>query len=284
MGIKDYLIKIKRAKEVKDWLKRGKTPPTPQMIKQFVVRSYGETYKIDTLIETGTYTGDMIEAVKPYFKEIYSIELSEILWEKCKKRFCNSKHKVTYQKFLNKEGEKIFKSGNFVNLKEYNGEMGTFKGLNQKGFANINLFCGDSAKVLLKILLISESDIIKTETKWEGDINKDTKQLINRMQYPLIKKNLANSAGSGHREIAIDEFHPLRKLFWLDAHYSGGEQTPIVKEIDIVLKDNPKHIILIDDARLFDGTNDYPTLDTIKNYVSTLGKTMKVEDDIIRIT
>ena len=100
---------------------------------------------------------------------------------------------------------------------------------------------------------------------------------------------IANCSVPRTQTIASDEPQNLRKLFWLDAHYSGGEtahaalQTPIVKEIDIVLKDNPKNIILIDDARCFDGTNDYPTLDTIKNYVSVVGKTMEVKDDIIRI-
>jgi len=221
MGIKDYLKKLKRIKEVKDWIKQGKNPPTPQLIKQSVVRSYGETYKIDTLIETGTYTGDMVEAVKPYFKEIYSVELSEVLYAKCKKRF---------------QG---------------------------KANSNIFLFCGDSANELKKMLAISSES--------------QPEKLRDVTQVRISDK------------FAMDEPQNSRKLFWLDAHYSGGEtahvalNTPIVKEIDIVLKDNPKHIILIDDARLFNGTNDYPTLEVIKNYVSTFGKTIKVEDDIIKI-
>ncbi len=57
-------------------------------------------------------------------------------------------------------------------------------------------------------------------------------------------------------------------LFWLDAHYSGGEtaksdkgETPIEKELEVVFGAwNPKSIIMIDDARLFNGTKDYPTM------------------------
>lgn len=47
-------------------------------------------------------------------------------------------------------------------------------------------------------------------------------------------------------------------LFWLDAHYSGGEtygkndECPLVKELEIIFSKKLKNfVILIDDARLF---------------------------------
>jgi hypothetical protein len=43
-------------------------------------------------VETGTYYGDMVEALKPYFTRIYSIELSRELFEKSKKRFKADNH------------------------------------------------------------------------------------------------------------------------------------------------------------------------------------------------
>ena len=60
-------------------------------------------------------------------------------------------------------------------------------------------------------------------------------------------------------------------LFWLDGHYSGGVtaqgdlDTPILKEMRTIF-DHPcnDHVILIDDARLFDGTDDYPTIDGLR--------------------
>jgi hypothetical protein len=60
-------------------------------------------------------------------------------------------------------------------------------------------------------------------------------------------------------------------LFWLDGHYSGGItarsdlDTPILKELQTIL-DHPckEHVILIDDARMFDGTHDYPTIETLR--------------------
>jgi hypothetical protein len=79
-------------------------------------------------------------------------------------------------------------------------------------------------------------------------------------------------------------------LYWLDAHYFGGitgrgiEYTPIIREIRQILEHkNLNDIILIDDARLFDGTNDYPTLEQLKAYVdaNSPNYNMKVEKGII---
>ena len=60
-------------------------------------------------------------------------------------------------------------------------------------------------------------------------------------------------------------------LFWLDGHYSGGVtaqatlDTPILAELQTIFAHPIKtHVILIDDARLFNGTADYPTLDQLK--------------------
>lgn len=81
-------------------------------------------------------------------------------------------------------------------------------------------------------------------------------------------------------------------LFWLDAHYSGGitakgnKETPIVKEIKAILNHKvKKHVILIDDARCFNGKNDYPKFSEIKKLVNKSLKNYNViiETDIIRI-
>jgi len=79
-------------------------------------------------------------------------------------------------------------------------------------------------------------------------------------------------------------------VFWLDAHYSGGEtahgdrETPIEAEVAIVLaRKNPKDVILIDDARLFTG-GSYPSREQLhrKTAASHLHH-FEVRDDIIRI-
>jgi len=81
-------------------------------------------------------------------------------------------------------------------------------------------------------------------------------------------------------------------VFWLDGHYSGGItakgdiETPIVAELEAILTHNIKnHVILIDDARLFNGENDYPTINALTLYVKNKdkSKTISVENDIIII-
>ena len=82
-------------------------------------------------------------------------------------------------------------------------------------------------------------------------------------------------------------------LFWLDGHYSaditakGDLNTPILKELELILNHHIKnHIILIDDARLFVGVDDYPTIGELKIFLGKINPKLnfEVEDDIIRIT
>jgi len=83
--------------------------------------------------------------------------------------------------------------------------------------------------------------------------------------------------------------HPA--LFWLDGHYSAGitamgqKECPVEEELEIILKSSIPHIILIDDARLFNGTHDYPTIDQIKSLINKSGKSYEIEvkNDIIRL-
>lgn len=80
--------------------------------------------------------------------------------------------------------------------------------------------------------------------------------------------------------------------FWLDAHWSGGStakadiETPIMQEIQCILH-HPKaqeHVILIDDERCFTGENDYPTVESLKQFIMNIHPDwfFEVKDDIIR--
>lgn len=80
-------------------------------------------------------------------------------------------------------------------------------------------------------------------------------------------------------------------LFWLDGHYSGGDtgrgelDTPVSAELEVILASPIKgHVILIDDARCFDGTNDYPFLDKLLEIVRRQNAySIEVSTDIIRL-
>jgi hypothetical protein len=84
-------------------------------------------------------------------------------------------------------------------------------------------------------------------------------------------------------------------LFWLDGHFSEGVTakgeliTPIVKELENIAanaaKTGNKHVIIVDDARLFNGTDDYPTIETMQQLQQKLfpGFSFKIENDAILI-
>jgi hypothetical protein len=81
-------------------------------------------------------------------------------------------------------------------------------------------------------------------------------------------------------------------LFWLDGHYSGGatakgsKDCPILEELDAIFSSPLPHVLYIDDARLFTGSDDYPTLDELRTLVKKYRPSyhMHVSNDCIRLT
>ncbi len=78
--------------QIAKWEKLGKPLPIPHAVKQKMITAYRDKYNIKTLVETGTYYGDMIWAQRHNFDEIYSIELSKEFAEAAKKRFRKNPH------------------------------------------------------------------------------------------------------------------------------------------------------------------------------------------------
>ncbi len=187
---------INHEEQLADWDKKGRPLPPPHIVKQMVIDEYRKKFNLEILVETGTYLGDMVEAQRNNFKKIYSIELSERLFTRAKKKF--------------------------------------------KGFPHITILQGDSGDVLNKLV------------------------------------------------VEIDR----PALFWLDGHYSGGitahgsKECPVPEELNAILNSKIDHVILIDDARLFNGTHDYPTIEEMKRLAAVREKKFKLEtkDDIIRFT
>jgi len=192
----EYKIRARQEAEIREWESLGKPLPPPHIVKQRTLEQYAKKFSLHTLIETGTYQGDMVEAMKDAFNKIFSIELESELYERAKKRFNSNDH--------------------------------------------ISIIHGDSGEVL--------SDVLAE----------------------------------------VDE--PC--LFWLDGHYSAGitakgeADTPINEELNHILN-HPVvgHVILIDDARLFVGQNQYPRIDELKDTILKRHPDwiLEAEHDIIRI-
>ena len=108
-------------------------------------------------------------------------------------------------------------------------------------------------------------------------------------RHPKVKLSHGDSARELPRILS-----ELREpaLFWLDAHYSGAGtaradiDTPIAQEL-LTISMHPirNHVLLIDDAREFDGTDAYPTLDGCRRAAAEYWPqhTFDVADDVIRI-
>jgi len=181
---------------IQDWRKQGSPAPPPHILKQRILAHYARRYRLKSLVETGTYHGDMLDAMRKRFRQLFSIELSIDLCQRAKERL--------------------------------------------QAYPHISILQGDSSVELPKLL---------------STLNTPT-------------------------------------LFWLDGHYSAGNtargalETPVSSEIDAILKHTVRHhVILIDDARNFDGTHDYPLLDQFRRSILAARPTAKfaVADDIIRI-
>lgn len=78
--------------KIAGWVKKGKPVPAPHAVKQELVARYAKKHNISTLVESGTYLGDMVWAQQDNFEKIYTIELSKFLQEAAKHRFRKSNH------------------------------------------------------------------------------------------------------------------------------------------------------------------------------------------------
>jgi hypothetical protein len=74
------------------WVLRGRPARSPHLLKQRVVREYGERFGLQTLVETGTYYGEMVAAMKNHFDRIYSIEYVPELASRATRKFARDEH------------------------------------------------------------------------------------------------------------------------------------------------------------------------------------------------
>lgn len=82
-------------------------------------------------------------------------------------------------------------------------------------------------------------------------------------------------------------------LLWMDGHFCGGDRgdkdTPVLEELAAVFASPVPHVVLIDDARLFEGMShygehDWPHIDEVVALATAHGYHFEVVDDIVRLT
>lgn len=96
-GYKIYKNRHSASRVRQEWEEAGRQVPPPHIIKQQAIQYYQKRSGYHILVETGTYKGDMMLAQKDHFKKLYSIELSEVLYAKAKKRFHRFPHIILLQ-------------------------------------------------------------------------------------------------------------------------------------------------------------------------------------------
>ncbi len=162
-------------------------------------------------------------------------------------------------------------------------------------------------KIVKEYAKIFSIDVLIETGTFGGNMVNATKRVFNRIYSIELDKTLYQKAKmrfSRYNHITLfqgDSSKILPKIlpdiispcvFWLDAHFSGGItakgelETPIKKELEHILNiSNLNHVILIDDANLFIGKNDYPTINELKTMVFSKRPdfTIIVKKNIIRI-
>jgi hypothetical protein len=74
------------------WKLRGEPERSPHLVKQRAVLEYARRYALRVLVETGTYYGEMVAAMKNHFDEIHSVEYDSRLAQRAQKKFARRPH------------------------------------------------------------------------------------------------------------------------------------------------------------------------------------------------
>lgn len=79
-------------KALRTWEKIGRSSPPPHVVKETLIRDYARAFNTRIMVETGTYLGDMVYAMRKSFSRILSFELDEALCEQARQRFAADDH------------------------------------------------------------------------------------------------------------------------------------------------------------------------------------------------
>ncbi|MGA3209331.1 MAG: hypothetical protein ABSE05_16105 [Syntrophales bacterium] len=74
------------------WKLKGRPVPPPHIVKQEIVKSYAKRFNVNAFIETGTFMGEMIDAVVNTFSKIISIEFDSVLAQEAQNKFFLHSH------------------------------------------------------------------------------------------------------------------------------------------------------------------------------------------------
>lgn len=79
-------------REIARWQAKGCPAPPPHAVKQQNLRDFRTRFDLKILVETGTFKGEMVEAMKGEFEKVYSVELAKDFHRKAVERFRPDPH------------------------------------------------------------------------------------------------------------------------------------------------------------------------------------------------
>jgi hypothetical protein len=86
-SLRTWFLQSRNQAILAEWERSGRPVPPPHVVKQQALLDYAGEFGLQVLVETGTFYGDMVEAMRGRFDRVYSIELSERLYKVAKARF-----------------------------------------------------------------------------------------------------------------------------------------------------------------------------------------------------
>ena len=75
------------ARALQAWIRGGRQSPPPHAAKQELLRATSREHGLRTLVETGTFMGDMVAAMLREFDSVHTIELAPHLAAAARRRF-----------------------------------------------------------------------------------------------------------------------------------------------------------------------------------------------------
>ena len=90
--LSDRSRRLRQRLELVLWRARRRPASPPPLFKQRIAGAYAERFSCEIFVETGTFLGDMVFAVRDRFATLYSIELDPWLFQRARARFQEDRH------------------------------------------------------------------------------------------------------------------------------------------------------------------------------------------------
>lgn len=91
VSVSPSLIALTRRRIALQWRLRGRPVPPPHLVKQGILLRYQQQRRFRTFVETGTFTGEMVAAMRPHFETLISIEMAPAIHEAARARFAGDR-------------------------------------------------------------------------------------------------------------------------------------------------------------------------------------------------